>query len=137
MPISRAIYYGIFHSISNFNNAGFDLFGEFRSLTEYVEDPVVTLVISSLIILGGIGFIVVHDFLEHKSFQKFSLHSKVVLCTTFSLIILGTIFIFWLEFYNQKTLGPLSFSGKALASLFQSCDSSYSGSKYIKYWRFI
>ena len=54
MPISRAIYYGIFHSISNFNNAGFDLFGEFRSLTGYVEDPVVTLVISSLIILTNI-----------------------------------------------------------------------------------
>lgn len=127
MPISRAIYYGIFHSISNFNNAGFDLFGEFRSLTGYVEDPVVTLVISSLIILGGIGFIVVHDFLEHKSFQKFSLHSKVVLCTTFSLIILGTIFIFWLEFYNQKTLGPLSFSGKVLASLFQSVTARTAG----------
>lgn len=127
MPVSRAIYYGIFHAVSNFNNAGFDLMGDFRSLTGYVADPVVTLVISSLIILGGIGFIVVHDFLEYKSFHKFSLHSKVVLCTTVALIIIGTLFIFLLEYNNPKTLKPLSASGKILGSLFQSVTARTAG----------
>ena len=58
MPIGKAIYYGFFHAISNFNNAGFDLMGEFLSLTGYVDDPTVVLTISALITLGGLGFIV-------------------------------------------------------------------------------
>ncbi|MGE8206958.1 TrkH family potassium uptake protein [Heyndrickxia sp. NPDC080065] len=131
MPISKAIYYGIFHSISNFNNAGFDLMGGFQSLTGYVNDPLVTLVISSLIILGGIGFIVVHDFIEYKTFSKFSLHSKVVLCTTGALVVLGTLFIFLLEFHNPKTLQPLSTSGKILGSIFQSVTSRTAGASTV------
>ncbi|MEB6549595.1 TrkH family potassium uptake protein [Heyndrickxia sporothermodurans] len=131
MPLAKAIYFGVFHSISNFNNAGFDLMGGFRSLTGYVSDPVVTLVISSLIILGGIGFIVVHDFLEHKSFRRFSLHSKVVLCTTGALVLFGTMFIFLLEYSNPKTLQPLSSSGKILASLFQSVTARTAGANTV------
>ncbi|MFP3381116.1 potassium transporter TrkG, partial [Bacillus sp. SIMBA_069] len=54
-PLGKAIYFGFFHAISNFNNAGFDLMGEFSSLTAYVDDPLVTLVVCALIVLGGIG----------------------------------------------------------------------------------
>ncbi|MDF2683296.1 MAG: ktrB, partial [Brevibacillus sp.] len=60
-PLGTAIYFGFFHSISNFNNAGFDLMGDFASLTRYVDDPVVTLVVCAMIILGGIGFMVVSE----------------------------------------------------------------------------
>lgn len=128
MPVGKAIYFGIFHSISNFNNAGFDIMGNFRSLTGYVQDPVVTLTISALIILGGIGFIVLNELYEFRQVHKLSLHTKVVLFTTAILLIIGTIGIFALEFTNPKTLKPLSFIGKILASIFQSVTPRTAGS---------
>jgi trk system potassium uptake protein len=128
MPLQKAIYYGIFHAVSNFNNAGFDLMGEFRSLTGYVDDPTVTLTICTLIILGGIGFIVVHNVYENRTFRKISLHSKVVLSTTAILLTVGTILIFILEYNNPKTLQPLSLGGKVLASFFHSVTPRTAGS---------
>lgn len=127
MPLPRAIYYGIFHSISNFNNAGFDLMGEFRSLTGYVDDYLVTLVVCTLITLGGIGFIVMNEIFEFKRTRKLSLHTKVVLRTSTFLLIVGTVLIFVLEFNNSKTLQPLSMSGKFLGSLFQSVTTRTAG----------
>ncbi|ENQ3080476.1 TrkH family potassium uptake protein [Bacillus cereus] len=120
MPLSKAIYYGIFHAVSNFNNAGFDIMGEFKSLTAYVEDPIVTLVVCVLITLGGIGFIIMNEVYEYKRIRRLSLHTKVVLFTSFMLVVVGTILIFLLEFNNPKTLQPLSAFGKWLASLFQA-----------------
>ncbi|MEH7883688.1 TrkH family potassium uptake protein [Bacillus sp. JJ1609] len=120
MPIGKAIYYGFFHSISNFNNAGFDLMGEFRSLTPYAEDPTVTLTVCTLITLGGIGFIVMNELFEYKETRRLSLHTKIVLATSLILTIGGTILIFLIEYGNPKTLQPLSYSGKILTSLFQS-----------------
>lgn len=120
MPLSRAIYYGMFHAVSNFNNAGFDLMGEFSSLTGYVEDPLVTLVVCTLITLGGIGFIIMNEVYEYRQTRRLSLHTKVVFLTSSLLVVVGTILIFLLEFYNSKTLQPLSMSGKFLASLFQA-----------------
>ncbi len=120
MPIGKAIYFGIFHSISLFNNAGFDIMGGFRSLTSYVQDPVVNLTVDALIVLGGIGFIVLNELFEYRQVRKLSLHTKVVLLTTAVLIIAGTIGIFVLEYTNPKTLKPLSFLGKILAASFQS-----------------
>lgn len=120
MPLGKAIYFGIFHSVSMFNNAGFDIIGGFRSLTPYVQDPVVTLTVSALIILGGIGFIVLNELYEFRQVRKLSLHTKVVLVTTAVLLAAGTIGIFALEYTNSKTLRPLSFGGKILASIFQA-----------------
>ncbi|WP_035436229.1 TrkH family potassium uptake protein [Bacillus sp. UNC322MFChir4.1] len=120
MPLSKAVYYGIFHSVSNFNNAGFDIMGNFKSLTDYVEDPIVTLVICALITLGGIGFIVMNEVYEYKRIRRLSLHTKVVLFTSSLLVVVGTLLIFLLEFHNPKTLQPLSAFGKVLASLFQA-----------------
>lgn len=117
---AKGIYFGIFHSVSSFNNAGFDLFGDFRSITGYADDILVNLVISSLIILGGIGFTVMVDLYQKRSFKAFSLHTKVVLLTTGLLILFGTIVVFILEFTNAKTLGGLSPLGKVLASYFQA-----------------
>ncbi|XJZ25786.1 TrkH family potassium uptake protein [Bacillota bacterium Lsc_1132] len=120
MPVEKAIYFGIFHSISFFNNAGFDIMGDFRSLTGYVQDPVVNLTVSALIILGGIGFIVLNELFEYRQVRKLSLHTKVVLLTTAVLIIFGTAGVFALEYTNPKTLKPLSFIGKIFASIFQA-----------------
>jgi len=116
----KGIYYGYWHAISSFCNAGFDLFGEFRSLTMYVDDITVNLIISTLIILGGIGFAVISDVITNRSFRKFALHTKIVLTTSFFLIVFGTIVIFALEAYNPATLGGLTYEGKILGSYFQS-----------------
>lgn len=128
MPLGRAIYFGIFHSVSNFNNAGFDLMGEFSSLTSYVEDPLVSLVVCLLIILGGIGFIVMSELYEYRHTRRLSLHTKVVLLTSGLLVAVGAVLIFLLEYHNPKTLGPLSGLGKMLASLYQSVTPRTAGS---------
>jgi trk system potassium uptake protein TrkH len=120
----KALYFGIWHAISFFNNAGFDLFGSvtgpFSSLTAYVNDPLTNVVTMLLIILGGIGFIVMSDLIEFRKLKKLTLHSKVVLSMTGFLIVFGAIVIFIFEYTNPHSLGPLDFGGKILASLFQS-----------------
>lgn len=116
----RGIYYGIFHAVSAFNNAGFDLIGNFRSLTPFVEDPLVNIVIMGLIIFGGLGFSVIYDVFTIRNFHRLSLHSKVVLTMTVFLLVAGFLVIYALEYSNPKTLGSLSPAGKILAAAFQS-----------------
>jgi trk system potassium uptake protein TrkH len=120
MSFGRALYFGLFHSVSLFNNAGFDLFGGFRSLTLYVEDPLVNLVSILLIILGGLGFIVLSDLMDFRKTRRLTLHTKVVLAATSILIAVGTIVVFIFEYTNPMTLGSLNMGGQLLASLFQS-----------------
>ncbi|WP_220101528.1 TrkH family potassium uptake protein [Paenibacillus sp. S150] len=120
MPAGRALYFGIFHAVSMFNNAGFDIFGDYRSLTGYASDPVVNLVVIFLIVSGGIGFIVMSDLAEYRRKRRLSLHSKVVLWTTAALILTGTAVFLVFEFTNSHTLGPLGFGGKLWAAFFQS-----------------
>lgn len=114
----QAFYYGIFHSVSAFCNAGFDLFAE--SLTEFRGDWLVNLVFSGLFILGGLGFYVVTELSYPRSWGKLSLHTKLVLSTTAALIILGTVTIFVLEKENPDTLANLPLGEKLLASYFQA-----------------
>ncbi|WP_082799313.1 TrkH family potassium uptake protein [Geobacillus icigianus] len=128
MPVGRAIYFGFFHAISNFNNAGFDLMGEFRSLTGYVDDPVVSLVVPLLIILGGIGFIVMNEVYEYRQTRRLSLHTKVVVVTTGWLLLASMALILLLEWNNPKTMGPLSLSGKLLSAFYQAVTPRTSGS---------
>lgn len=113
----KAVLYGVFHSVSAFNNAGFALPPNFANLMPYVTDWVINLTITTLIIIGGIGFIVIADILQHK---KFSLHSKVAVITTLFLIVFGTIFILVLENNNPNTLAQLSPAHKVMASYFQA-----------------
>lgn len=120
MPFGKALYFGIFHAISMFNNAGFDLFGDFRSLTGYVYDPIVNFVVMFLIVSGGIGFIVLSDLVDFRRNRRLSLHSKVVLSMTAFLIVFGAVVIFVFEYSNPRTLGSLNWGGKILGSLFQS-----------------
>lgn len=131
MPFHRAVYFGIFHSISIFNNAGFDLFGGMPgrpgSLMHYVEDPYINFVTIPLIFLGGLGFIVISDLLDYPRSRKLTLHSKVVLSVSFGLIVFGMLVILALEYTNPATLQPLSATGKALGSLFQSVTARSAG----------
>lgn len=124
MPFGKALLFGLFHGISMFNNAGFDLFGPmtgpFSGLTSYVNDPMVNIVVMGLIILGGIGFIVIADVLEYPARKKLTLHTKVVLTATASLIAVGALVIFVFEYSNPATLKGLGPGGKVLAAFFQS-----------------
>ncbi len=120
----RAIFYGVFHSVSAFCNAGFSLFPNFSSFTAYRGDIVVNLVITTLIIFGGLGFLVISDISQNK---RFSLQSKVVLSTTLFLILLGAISIFTIEFNNPATLGFLGNFEKILSSYFQSVTARTAG----------
>ncbi|WP_054023507.1 TrkH family potassium uptake protein [Bacillus sp. FJAT-28004] len=133
MPLGKAAYFGVFHAISLFNNAGFDIFGNYRSLTLYVSDPIVNITAMMLIISGGLGFVVMSDLMEYRKNRKLSLHSKVVLSMTGTLIAVGTIVIFIFEFSNSKTLGSLDWGGKILSSFFQSVTPRTAGANTLDY----
>lgn len=120
LGFAKALFFGVFHAITGFCNAGFDLFGGFRSLTGYVADPVVNIVICSLIALGGIGFSVIADVLHKRSIRQLSLHSKLVIFVNLLLWAGGFVLFFLLEYNNPKTLESLSLGGKLWASLFQT-----------------
>ncbi len=115
----EGIWMSVFHSISAFCNAGFDIMGtktgEFSSLTYYVDNPIVCLTISLLIIIGGIGFIVWQDIIEYKfRIDKYKLQSKIVLLVTIILIIIPSIYFFFFEFQGMPLIERI------LASIFQS-----------------
>ena len=114
----RGIYYGYWHAVSAFCNAGFDLLGNFDSLTGYVNDIPINLIITSLIILGSAGFGVIEDIVHTRNFSKFRLHTKLSLVTTLALIVVGTVVIFCLE--SGNTMADLATGSKWLASYFQA-----------------
>ncbi|WIV11407.1 TrkH family potassium uptake protein [Proteiniborus sp. MB09-C3] len=116
--IKTGIGFSIFHSISAFCNAGFDITG--NSIVPFVGDIVINGTIAMLIILGGLGFSVYADLTSHKGIRKTSLHTKLVLLSTAMLLVIGFVFIFIIEYNNPKTLGSLSFLEKIVASMFQA-----------------
>jgi trk system potassium uptake protein TrkH len=122
----QALYYGIFHSVSAFCNAGFDIFGNGRSLTGIRGDHISLMVFSVLIIVGGIGYFVVNDIFEYirsagqKKKHRLSVHTKLVLLTTFILLTLGTAVFFAAEFNNPATIGAMSLPQKLGISFFQA-----------------
>ncbi|MFO7819697.1 MAG: TrkH family potassium uptake protein [Halanaerobacter sp.] len=118
MPFGKAVYFSIFHAVSAFNNAGFDIFG--NSLENFTGDITVNLAICMLIILGGIGFAVIAELYDGKKFRNFSLQTKLVLSVTAFLLVLGMVVSLVLEFSNPETLGALSWKGKGLAAFFLS-----------------
>lgn len=114
----KGLWVALFHSVSAFCNAGFDLMGTteaFSSLTGYASEPVVNLTIMSLIIIGGIGFLTWDDLRANRlHWQKYRMQSKVILCTTAVLLIVPAIYFFFFEF---SALEP---GKRILCSLFQS-----------------
>ncbi|WP_418792183.1 TrkH family potassium uptake protein [Phosphitispora sp. TUW77] len=117
--LARGMYYGLFHSVSAFNNAGFDLLGNYKGLTGYVTDIPLNLIISFLIIVGGLGFGVIVDLISKKKWKLFSLHTKIIVSTTAMLVFIGTTAVFLLEYNNPATLKGLSLPAKLMASWFQ------------------
>ena len=114
----KGIWYSVFHSVSAFCNAGFDLMGvkgEYSSLTSYCTQPLVNLTIIALIIIGGIGFITWDDIKCHKwRLRKYRMQSKVVLCVTAILILLPAVYLYFFEFSN------LPASQRIWSSVFQA-----------------
>ena len=118
------VWRGIFHSVSAFCNAGFDLlggrFGAFSSVAGYNDDPVVLLTIAALIAIGGLGFFVWEDILRSRSFHRLSPYSKLVLAMTAALIFFGAVFFFVEEYANPAVFGEMPLGQKIYNSIFQS-----------------
>ncbi|MCR1949687.1 TrkH family potassium uptake protein [Clostridium sp. DSM 100503] len=123
--IARGMFYSVFHSISVFCNAGFDLLG--TSLVGYSSNSVVILVISALIIIGGLGFTVLLEIYEFKGIKKLSLHSKLVLITTAILVFGGAILMFIFEYNNVETIANMNIKDKLLNSFFASVSPRTAG----------
>lgn len=122
--VIRGIWYGIFHAVSAFCNAGFDLlggeYGAFSSLSGVNGDPVILLTIASLIIIGGLGFFVWEDLLQWPKRHKLSLYTRLVLAITASLLVLGTVLTLLAEYDNPATLGGMGPGKTLLNAFFQS-----------------
>lgn len=123
LGLGRGLWFSLFHSVSAFCNAGFDLMGEqghFSSLTTYSRDPVINFVVMTLIIIGGIGFFVWYDIFTRKDRVKtYRLHTKIVLVTTAALLLIPAVYLFFGEFGRPEW--ELSGTGeRLLASLFQA-----------------
>jgi trk system potassium uptake protein TrkH len=116
----RAVWHGLFHSISSFNNAGFDLMGGFRSLTGFADDPVVLLPIGALVVLGGLGAAIVGDVLAKRSWSRLALETKLVLATSGVLLLLGTVAPLLFEANNAATFGSMPPGQAVMNALFQS-----------------
>lgn len=115
----KGILYSIFHSISAYCNAGFDIIG--NSMVHYVGDPILILGTGLLIIVGGLGYTVYLDLINKKfKYNKLSLHSKLVLKINALLLLIGFLFILVFEYNNKATLGGLNFYEKIMASIYQS-----------------
>ena len=118
MGVGKGLWYSVFHSISAFCNAGFDLMGvreQYSSLTYYIANPAINIAIMGLIITGGIGFATWEDFAIHKlRFRRFRMQSKIILVSTALLIALPTVYFFFLEFSEMPLVQRI------WASLFQA-----------------
>jgi len=121
---------GIFHSVSAFCNAGFDLMGQqapYSSMKEFVGDPVINITLMALIVFGGLGFFVWEDIYRNHRFVNFALHTKLVISISAVLILGGGCMFLLFEYANPATIGKLPFDEKVMASLFQSVTTRTAG----------
>ncbi len=119
----QAAVWGVFHAVSAFCNAGFDIFGKIapgQSLIPFNNDPVVLITLMILITVGGLGFFVWEEVARVRKFKKFSVYTKLVLLATVVIIFLGTLFTLILEWNNPNTLGPMPVWQKVLNAFFQT-----------------
>ena len=121
----KGLWMALFHSISAFCNAGFDLMGTsmpFSSLTGYTADPVINVIVMLLVVIGGIGFLTWDDIRAHKlHVHQYRMQSKVILCTTAVLLLFPALYFFFFEF---PSLAP---GERVLASMFQSVTTRTAG----------
>ena len=115
-----AAWWGVFHSISAFCNAGFDVLGNGNSVIVLNHDPVVFITLMALVVIAGLGFFVWDEVVRIRRFRKFSVYTKLVLLTSGVLILGGAALYLLLEWNNPGTLGPMSVPQKILNAFFQS-----------------
>ncbi len=126
LGFGQAAWYGLFHSVSAFNNAGFTLWSD--NLMSWRGDWVVNLVITGLVIAGGLGFFVWAELLRGRTLRvKLSVHTRLVLMATALLLVGGTAALLTLEWNNAATLGGLPWGEKVLAAWFQSVSTRTAG----------
>lgn len=125
--LGTGLFYAVFHSVSAFNNAGFDLFGGFNSLIPFAHDPVVPITIALLLILGGFGFTVLLEIFERRSLKRLTLHTRMVLGISFFLLVVGTMAVLAVEHNNPETLGQFGFFGKILHAFFTAATPRTAG----------
>ena len=119
--LRRGLWMALFHAVSAFCNAGFDLFGGFSSLTAFARDPLVLLTVALLIVLGGLGFSVILEALRNRQgFRGLTLHARIVLMLTPLLLLAGTLFYLLAEWKGVGTLAPLGAGDKLMNAFFQS-----------------
>jgi trk system potassium uptake protein TrkH len=125
--LSTGIYYSVFHAVSAFCNAGFDLIGGFRSMTPFNRDPVIMMTIPLLFILGGLGFTVALETYQRRRFSRLTLHAKMVLSITLFLLTVGTLVVLILEYNNPVTLAQFGPVGKLLNAFFMAATPRTAG----------
>ena len=119
----RALAWGVFHAISAFCNAGFDLFGYLdpgQSLIVFNDDPIICLTLMALVTIGGLGFLVWEEMARVRSFKKFSVYTKLVLIMTGGILLIGTVVILLLEWNNPGTFGNMPVWQKLMNAFFQT-----------------
>ena len=119
----KALWLGVFHSVSAFCNAGFDVFGFLEpgaSLMTFQNDPVVLLTLGALVVIGGLGFLVWEELAERKPFSRMTVYTRLVLFTTAALLLAGWVLTCLLEWNNPETLGSMPVWEKLLNGFFQS-----------------
>ena len=130
-PIRNAVWMGLFHSVSAFCNAGFDILGRISpgcSLSPYAGDPLVLTVVMLEIVIGGIGFFVWQDlWINRRCMKKLSVYSKMALCATGILLVGGTLIFAFCEWENAATLGAMGPGKKIMNALFQSVTTRTAG----------
>ena len=120
---TTALKWGVFHSVSAFCNAGFDILGSIapgQSMIPFQSDPIVLLTLCALIVVGGLGFLVWQEIWEKRCFRKLSVYPRLVLVAPLALILTGWVVTCLLEWNNPDTLGPMRWWEKLLNGLFQS-----------------
>lgn len=125
VPVEKAWWWGIFHAVSAFNNAGFNVTG--YDMAGFAGAPVVLLTIVTLIICGGLGYLPLVNAWTRRSFLKLSLDSKLIFVATAVLLVAGTVFTLVMEWGNENTLGPLRADQKATVALFHSTNTRTAG----------
>jgi trk system potassium uptake protein TrkH len=123
----RAIWHGLFHAVSGFNNAGFTTIPNSDSLSVFQQDLFTLGVMAVLIMLGGLSFAVMAELARVKRFSRFSLDTKIIVVASVMLWVLGAVIVFTLEYDNSSTLGPMSFGQKIVHSVFESITARAAG----------
>lgn len=122
--VGTGIYYGIFHAISAFNNAGFDLLGGFTSITVFNENKIILITLAIVINIGGLGYLVLREIISgvraKRKLKNFSLHAKVVLTISGILLTVGTIAMLIFEWNNPATIEHMTFGNKLTNAFFSA-----------------